>query len=244
MAASNDESNERSNVRFPTRLARSLAREAICCGLAGAAGRSSLAGRAGLAAARQAGQGQVGDPDLAGRRAAAPGFVRSQAGRGQRLLRTAEQPDCDQRGRDPHRRAAPFAGEAGRQVLAHPQHDPRRQRPRDGGLSDADRPAAGRPAGLPVRRGRGLAVQGLRGRLQGADSALRRAHPVAGAILRSRLSGTAPHAVRHGGRPGAAEVHGGRGRFPRPQRPAAREAARAASQAQHPGQRRQRQSRP
>ena len=83
-------------------------------------GAALLAGRAGLAAdanqAKANGQGQVGDSDLAGRRAVAPGFVRSQAGRGQRLLRTAEQPDCDQRGRHPHRRAAPFAGEAGRQV--------------------------------------------------------------------------------------------------------------------------------
>ncbi len=150
-------------------------------------------------------------------------------------------PIRDQRGRHPHRRVAPHAGKAGRQVLAHPQHDPRRQRPRDGGLSDADRPAARRPAGLPVCRSRGLALQGLRGGLQGADSALHRAHPVAGAVFRSRFSGSALHAVRHRGRPGAAEVHGGRRRFARPQRPAAAEAARSASQARHPGRRRQRQ---
>ena len=131
----------------PVRSAAIAPRRSLRYGLCGA-GAALLGRPRRTGGRRQAGQGQVGHPDLAGRRAVAPGLVRPEAGRGQRLLRAAEQPDCHQRGRHPHRRVAPVAGQAGRQVLAHPQHDPRRQRPRDGGLSDADRPAARRSAGL------------------------------------------------------------------------------------------------
>ena len=40
-------------------------------------------------------------------------------------------------------------GQAGRQVLAHPQHDPRRERPRDGGLPDADGTRSGERLAYP-----------------------------------------------------------------------------------------------
>ena len=76
-------------------------------------------------------------------------------------------PIPDQRAGDPDRRTAAAAGQAGGQVFHHPQHDPRHQRPRDGRLYDADRPRAGDRAGVSVGRGRRLAVQGIRSRLQG-----------------------------------------------------------------------------
>ena len=60
-----------------------------------------------------------------------------------------------QRGRNPARRAVPQTGQAGRQVLLDPQHDPWQRRARDGGLPDADRPQARRAPGLP-QRGRHL----------------------------------------------------------------------------------------
>ncbi len=45
-------------------------------------------------------------------------------------------------------RVASLVGEAGRQILAHPQHDARLELPRDGGLHGADRPAVERPRRL------------------------------------------------------------------------------------------------
>ena len=45
-------------------------------------------------------------------------------------------------------RTAPAAGATGRQVLAHPQHDARHLRARNGVVRGADRPQAGRAAGL------------------------------------------------------------------------------------------------
>jgi hypothetical protein len=62
---------------------------------------------------------------------------------------------------------------------------------------------AGRRRGLSVRRRRGLAVQGLRRRLQGADSALHRADRTAGAFSEAGFPGIALQAVRHRRRPGA-----------------------------------------
>ena len=107
------------------------------------------------------------------------------------------------------------------------------QRPRDGGLHGADRPGARRAGCLPRRRRGGLAVQGLRRRLQGADSALHRADRAAGAVLRGGVPRGALQAVRHGRRPGAEPVRGGRRRGAGHLRPAAAGPARVAAQAQH-----------
>ena len=68
---------------------------------------------------------------------------------------------------------------------------------------------------LPVRRRRGLAVQGLRRRLQGPDPALHRADPAAGAVLRGRLPRAALQAVRHRRRPGQDAASSSRASSPR-----------------------------
>ena len=134
--------------------------------------------------------------------AVAPRYVRSQAGGGQRLLRTAEQPDRDQRRRDPHLRVAPVAGQAGRQVLAHPQHDPRRQRPETAAYLMQTGRIAGRPAGLSLRRGRGLATsRATRHGYTGLDSALHRAHAAAGPVLRGGIPRAAYKPFATGGDP-------------------------------------------
>ncbi len=117
-------------------------------------------------------------------------------------------------GRHQHRRAASRAGQAGRQVLAHPQHDPRQQRPRDGGLPGADR-ARLRARRLSQRRRGGVALQGLRRRLQGPDPALHRADPAAGPLLRGRLPGPALQALRHRRRPGGQALSRWRASSPR-----------------------------
>ena len=132
-------------------LVRGATRGAAAC--VGAAGLSG-ASRAGLHARRSRRQGQVGHPDLDVGRPVAPRHLRSQAGApGNDYCGPLNKPIADQRRRHPHRRAAAAAGQAGRQVLDHPQHDPRHQRPRDGRLHGADRPRARRPAGLPVASG-------------------------------------------------------------------------------------------
>ena len=95
-------------------------------------------------------------------------------------------------------------------------------------------PAPGDRLVYPALRCR-LAVQRLRGRLHRIDSTLHRAHRVTRPLLGSRISARAPHAVRHGRRSNATEVHGGRSRFTRPDRRATTKAARAAGQAQHVG---------
>ena len=63
-------------------------------------------------------------------------------------------PDRNQRARHPDLRTAAAAGQTGRQVFHHPQHDPRQQRPRNGVLHGADRADAGRAAGLSVASAR------------------------------------------------------------------------------------------
>ena len=211
----------------PGRYRELSRRKALRRGLAGAAGLLVAASTmAGPPPQHAEGQAELGHPDLAVGRPVAPGYLRSQARGGQRLLRPAEQA-IPTNVRHPHLRAVAPAGQAGRQVLAHPQHDPRQQRPRDGRLHGADRPAARRPRWSIRARGGGLAVQGLRRRLQGADSALHRAHPAAGAVLRGRLPGAALQALRHRRRPGPEAFHGRRRRGPGHHRPAA--AATAAS---------------
>ena len=65
-----------------------------------------------------------------------------------------------------------------------------------------------------VGRG-GLAVQGLRRRLQGPDSAVHRADRAAGAVLRGRLPGLALQAVRHRRRPGPDAASSSRASWPR-----------------------------
>ena len=57
--------------------------------------------------------------------------------------------------------------------------------------------------GLSVRRRRGLAVQGLRRRIQRTDPALHRADRAAGAVFRGGFPGDALQALRHRRRPGA-----------------------------------------
>ncbi len=139
--------------------------------------------------------------------------------------------------RHPDRRAAAPAGQAGRQVLHHPQHDPRQQRPRDGRLHvQTGRTPGGRLVYPSVGR-RGFAVQGLRRRLQGADSALHRADPAAGTVFGGRLPGIALQALCHRRRPGAEPVRRGRRRRAGYLRPAAAGPTRSAAQAQHAGTR-------
>ena len=104
----------------------------------------------------------------------------------------------------------PAAGQAGRQVLPDPQHDPRRQRARNRVLHRADRPHVRRPRCVSQRRRRGLAVQRLQRRIQGADPALYRADRAAGTFLRSRLPGLALQALRHRRRPRAGQLRRGR----------------------------------
>ena len=48
---------------------------------------------------------------------------------GPRIHGRVLQGDPHQRGRDPNRRPVSRSGKTGRQVLAHPQHDPPQQRP-------------------------------------------------------------------------------------------------------------------
>ena len=99
-----------------------------------------------------------------------------EAGGGQRLLRPAEQADRHQRGRDPDRRAAARCWPSrptSTRIIRSMTHG------NNGHETAAYMVQTGRQPGgrlvYPVRRRRGLAVQGLRGRLQGADSALHRA---------------------------------------------------------------------
>ena len=129
-------------------------REAMRRGLVGAAGLL-LADSLGLPAwaddrKQQQSQGQVGHPDLDVGRPVAPGYVRSETGGGLRLLRPVEQADPHQCRRNRHRRTASPAGQTGRQVFHHPQHDARHQRPRNGGLHGSDR-AECRASGWSIR---------------------------------------------------------------------------------------------
>ena len=146
-----------------------------------------------------------------------------------------EHPHRHQRQRHPHRRAAAAAGQAGRQVFHHPQHDPRHQRARDGVLHRADRARLRRPRRLPQRRRRGLALQGLQRRLQGTHPALHRAHPAAGPLLRGRLPGLALQAVRHRRRPRPGALRRRRRGRAGHHRPAPAGPPRVPAQAQHPG---------
>ena len=149
---------------------------------------------------------------------------------------------------DPHqrRRASrsascfPQLAKQADKYLAHPQHDPPQQRPRDGRLPDADRPHAGRAAGLSERRGRVLRCS------RGPDYkglippyvVLTRA---AGAVLRGGLPGPEVQAVRHRRRPERAAVRGGRRRRPGHHRRPAEGPPRPARQAEHDGPRHGRQ---
>ena len=132
----------------------------------------------------------------------------------------------------------PAAGQAGRQVFDHPQHDPRQQRPRNGVLHGADRAAAGRPRwSIPC-------VGAVVSLFKGYDAGYKGLIPpyivltaAAGAVLRGRLPGRALQAVRHRRRPGAEPLRRGRRRGPGHHRPAAAGPARAAPQAEHAGAR-------
>ena len=203
-----------------------------------AAGQPSPVRRVGRRRAGE-GQGQGGDPDLAVGRAVATS-TRSipSPTPGPIIAGPLKNPIDTNVDGDPDQRAVAAVGQAGRQVLADPQHDPRQQRPRDGGLHGADRAAAGRARRLSVRRRGGVALQGLRGRLQGADSALHRAHATAGAVLRGRLPGpratsrSPPAAI-----PAQTPVRRRRGRRPGHHRTAAAGSPRVAAQARRPGAR-------
>ena len=95
----------------------------------------------------------------------------------------------------PDRRAAAAAGQAGRQVLDHPQHDPRHQRHETAAYMVQTGRKPGDRLVYPVRRRGGVAVQGLRPRLQGPDPAVHRADRAAGPVLRGglpRASATSP----------------------------------------------------
>ncbi len=147
-----------------------------------------------------------------------------------------EQADPDQRAGHHDRPVAAAAGTAGRQVLHHPQHDPRHQRARDRRVHDADRPRAAVGLVYPSRRRGRVAVQGLRSRLQGPDSAVRRAYGAAGAVFGGRLPGAALQAVRDRRRPEPEAVRRGRHRGGGHNRPAAARPPRAAARAGHAGQ--------
>ncbi len=225
--------HDRDAQRLGSPGARALRR-----GLGGAAGLLLAGGLgAGARAGNAAGQGQGRHSDLAGRRPVATGHLRSEAGSGLRLLRSVEQTDPHQRARNQHRRNAPLAGEAGRQVFHHPQHDPRLRRPRDGRLHRPDGMDARRPAGLSGHGRGGFAVQGLRRRLHGADSALYRGDRLAGTVFGSRVHGIALQTVCHRRQSGAQAVCRGRDRRAGYLRPAAAGPARSAGQAEHAGTR-------
>ncbi len=109
--------------------------------------------------------GESGHSDLDVGRAASYRHLRPQAERGLRLhgaARWCARHECP--GHTGGRTSAP-ACRACRQVLHHPQHDAREQRPRDGRLHRADRPPPGRQDRLPVTWRHRLAAQGLRWRL-------------------------------------------------------------------------------
>ena len=123
-----------------------------------------------------------------------------------RLHRFVRQAHPHERPRYPHQRTASVAGQTGRQVQHHPEPDARHQRPRNGRLHGADRPSAGRTAELSLcGRGR-QPVPGPRGRLSGADSAVRGADAAPGPLLRGRIPWVGVQAFRHGRRPGGRPV--------------------------------------
>ncbi len=112
------------------------------------------------------------------------------------------------------------AGQAGRQILLDPQHDPRQQRPRDGGLPDANRPPARRAAGLP-QRGRHLRLLQERA-VQRAAPALRRDAAGSRAVFRGGLPGPRVQTFRHGRRSERGPLRGGGDRQPGNRRRAAK----------------------
>ena len=109
-----------------------------------AAGRRPEAARAGRGARRQ-GQSQVGHPDLDVGRPVATSTPSTPSRRpATTTAARSNKPIATNVDGHPDRRAAAAAGQAGRQVLDHPQHDPRQQRPRNGLLHGPDRPDARR----------------------------------------------------------------------------------------------------
>ena len=122
----------------------------------------------------RAGPGEIGDPGLPLGRDVAQRHLGSEARGGLRLHGRVLWRHPHERPGRPDQPALPEAGEAGRQVLADPQHDARQQRPRDRRLPHADRARPGRAAGLSQRRRGLLVVQGQG--VQRDDPALRRPH--------------------------------------------------------------------
>ena len=116
-------------------------------------------------------------------------------------------PVDDQRAGHPDRRDAAVHGQAGRQVLDHPQHDAPQRRSRDGNLHHDDRHAADRRTRLSGSRRRGIAAARLP---MGATRAslppnIMLTYPV-GPHLRGRLPGEqVPEHSITGGDPNAKE---------------------------------------
>ena len=91
----------------------------------------------------------------------------------------------------------PLLAKQVRQICPDPQHDARSERPRDGRLHGADRQPDGRQAGVSAHRCRGVEVDGLRGRLRRAHSALCRAHGAARPVFGGGLPRAALQTVCH-----------------------------------------------
>ena len=181
----------------------------------------------------QEGPGQVGHPDLLVGRHVAQRHLGPETGLGLQLHGRARQGHPHQGGRNTDRRAVSPVGEAGRQILLDPQHDPRQWRARDGGLPDADRPQAGRAAGLP-QRGRRLRLL-QEGAVPGVAAAVHRHAPGRRAVLRRGLPGPRLQTVRHRRRPQRAPLRSPGNREPGNRRGAAKGPPRAGGQGRCPG---------
>src|ERR1051325_8445048 len=175
-------------------------------------GRLALAQRVGTSflCGRARCQGQIRDSNLDVGRAVPHCYVRSQARRRLRLLRSAEESHRYECGRHHDRRTVAAAGQTSGQVLDHSRHDARQLRARDGVVLGADGPRVWWAGGLSFGRGGDLVVQGVWRGLCRFDSALRRLDRTTGAILGGGFSGLALQTLCYRRRPGRQPLSGRR----------------------------------
>ena len=178
-------------------------RDFLRVGAAGAAGAEPhrLAADAGLRTG-PAGQGQVGDPDLAEWRPSHLDTFDPKPEAGAGLLRPAEDAAGDQCPGHPDRRADADDGQAGGQVLHHPQLHASRFRPRDGAPTRSS-PAPSRRPTWSIRRWAAVVAleEGLRSGLPGKPAAVHHADVSAGPVLGFRIPGQQVQDLCHVWRP-------------------------------------------